>query len=59
MDQTTAAAPPGAAVKPTVSSPLPIHGIEYGGARPLFCIPLVPVDLEVARVLRDIVREPW
>ena len=46
MDQTTAAAPPGTPVKPTVSSPLSIRGIEYGGVKPLFCIPLVPVDLD-------------
>jgi 3-dehydroquinate dehydratase-1 len=32
-------------MKPTVTSPLRVRGIEYGGAKPLFCIPLVPVDL--------------
>ena len=28
-----------------MSAPLRIRGLEYGGARPLFCIPLVPPDL--------------
>jgi 3-dehydroquinate dehydratase-1 len=32
-------------VRPTVTSPLRIRGLEFGGARPLFCIPLVPSDL--------------
>src|SRR5436190_18453139 len=32
-------------MRPTVSAPLRIRGLEYGGARPLFCIPLVPPDL--------------
>jgi 3-dehydroquinate dehydratase-1 len=36
----------GTPVRPTVSSPLRIRDIDYGGAKPLFCIPLVPVDLE-------------
>ena len=32
-------------MKSTVSSPLRVRGLEYGGPRPLFCIPLVPTDL--------------
>lgn len=32
-------------MKPTVESPLRIRGLEYGGAKPLFCIPIVPADL--------------
>lgn len=32
-------------MRPTVSPPLRIRGLEFGGARPLFCIPLVPADL--------------
>ena len=31
-------------MKSTVTSPLRVRGLEYGGAKPLFCIPLVPVD---------------
>jgi 3-dehydroquinate dehydratase-1 len=31
-------------MKPTVTSPLSIRGLEYGGPNPLFCVPLVPVD---------------
>ena len=31
-------------MKPTVTSPLRVRRIEYGGARPLFCIPLVAAD---------------
>ena len=29
----------------TLSRPLRIRGIEFGGEKPLFCIPLVPADL--------------
>ena len=32
-------------MKSTVTSPLQLRGLEYGGPTPLFCIPLVPVDL--------------
>ena len=32
-------------MRPTVSSPLRIREVQYGGAQPLFCIPLVPADL--------------
>ena len=32
-------------MRPTVSPPLRIRGLEYGGAQPLFCIPLVPADV--------------
>jgi 3-dehydroquinate dehydratase-1 len=32
-------------MRPTVSPPLRIRGLEFGGAQPLFCIPLVPPDL--------------
>lgn len=31
-------------MKPTVEAPLPIRGIEFGGSKPLFCIPIVSVD---------------
>ena len=31
-------------MKSTVSSPLRVRGLEYGGPKPLFCVPLVPVD---------------
>ena len=31
-------------MKSTVTSPLRVRGVEYGGSKPLFCIPLVPVD---------------
>ncbi len=31
-------------MRPTVSSPLQIRGLQYGGAAALFCIPLVPTD---------------
>jgi 3-dehydroquinate dehydratase-1 len=31
-------------MRPTVSPPLRVRALEYGGARPLFCIPLVPAD---------------
>lgn len=32
-------------MRPTVSSPLQIREVRYGGAQPLFCIPLVPEDI--------------
>ena len=32
-------------MKSTVTSPLRVRGVEYGGPKPLFCVPLVPVDL--------------
>jgi len=32
-------------VRPCVEAPFFLRGIEYGGARPLFCIPLVANDL--------------
>lgn len=32
-------------MKSTVTSPLRVRGLEFGGPKPLFCIPLVPVDL--------------
>lgn len=31
-------------MKPMVTAPLRIRGLEFGGAKPLFCIPLVPED---------------
>ncbi|MBL8178856.1 MAG: type I 3-dehydroquinate dehydratase [Bryobacterales bacterium] len=31
-------------MKPTVEAPLRVRGLEFGGAKPLFCIPIVPVD---------------
>lgn len=31
-------------MKPSVETPLRIRGLEYGGAKPLFCIPIVPAD---------------
>jgi 3-dehydroquinate dehydratase I len=33
-------------MKPTVTSPLRVRGLNYGGDRPLFCIPLVATDLD-------------
>jgi 3-dehydroquinate dehydratase-1 len=32
-------------MKPKVQSPIRIRGLEYGGEKPLFCIPIVPRDL--------------
>jgi len=32
-------------MRPTVPTPVRIRGLEFGGAQPLFCIPLVPEDL--------------
>ena len=32
-------------MKSTVTLPLRVRGLEYGGTKPLFCIPLVPADL--------------
>lgn len=32
-------------MKATVTSPLRVRGLEFGGPKPLFCIPLVPVDV--------------
>lgn len=32
-------------MKPTVTSPLRVRRLEFGGSQPLFCIPLVPVDM--------------
>ena len=32
-------------MKSTVTSPLRVRGLEYGGLQPLFCIPLVATDL--------------
>ena len=32
-------------MRPTVESPIRIRGLEYGGQKPLFCIPIVPRDL--------------
>lgn len=32
-------------MKSTVTSPLRVRGLEFGGAKPLFCVPLVPADL--------------
>jgi 3-dehydroquinate dehydratase-1 len=31
-------------MKPTVESPIQIRGLEFGGQKPLFCIPMVPRD---------------
>lgn len=31
-------------MKSTVTSPLRVRGLDFGGPQPLFCIPLVPVD---------------
>ena len=46
-------------MRPTVEAPIRIRNVEYGGAKPLFCIPLVganPADLkaqaEIARALQ-------
>ncbi len=32
-------------MRPCVESPFSVRGIEYGGAKPLFCVPLVAQDL--------------
>jgi 3-dehydroquinate dehydratase-1 len=32
-------------MRPTVEPPIRIRGLEYGGQKPLFCIPIVPRDL--------------
>lgn len=32
-------------MRPCVETPLNVRGLEYGGARPLFCAPLVAADL--------------
>src|ERR1700722_17162067 len=31
-------------MRPTVTPPLSIRGIDFGGAQPLFCVPLVATD---------------
>jgi 3-dehydroquinate dehydratase-1 len=33
-------------MRPCVASPFSVRGLEYGGAKPLFCIPLVATDLD-------------
>ena len=33
-------------MRPCVEMPLKVRALEYGGARPLFCVPLVAADLE-------------
>lgn len=33
-------------MRPTVSPPLRIRGIEFGGPKPLFCVPLVAANLD-------------
>ena len=33
-------------MRPCMKQPFSVRGIEYGGARPLFCVPLVADDLE-------------
>jgi 3-dehydroquinate dehydratase I len=32
-------------MKPKVTSPLRIRGLEFGGEKPLFCIPIIPHDI--------------
>ena len=32
-------------MRPRVAAPFAVRGVEYGGAKPLFCIPLVAADL--------------
>lgn len=32
-------------VRPAIESPIRIRGLEFGGPKPLFCIPIVPRDL--------------
>ena len=32
-------------MRPRVEAPFAVRGLEYGGARPLFCVPLVAADL--------------
>lgn len=33
-------------MRPVVDTPVNLRGLEFGGARPLFCVPLVAPDLE-------------
>src|SRR5438046_2373676 len=45
-------------MKPCVTSPLRIRDVEFGGSRPLFCIPLVagnlPELVEQAKVAKEL-----
>ncbi len=33
-------------MRPLVEAPFAVRGLEYGGARPLFCVPLVAADMQ-------------
>jgi 3-dehydroquinate dehydratase-1 len=41
-------------MRPTVVSPIRIRGLEYGGQKPLFCIPIVPRDLAELTVQAEV-----
>src|SRR5579871_6913778 len=43
-------------MKPTVQPPLQIRGLEYGGPRPLFCIPLVAGNLDELSAQAEVAR---
>ena len=44
-------------MRPTVSPPLRIRGIEFGGAKPLFCVPLVPAGLDQLRAQAEVAHQ--
>lgn len=44
-------------MRPLVRRPLRIRSIEFGGAKPLFCVPLVATDLDSLLRQADVARE--
>jgi 3-dehydroquinate dehydratase len=44
-------------MRPCVSRPLRIRSVEFGGAKPLFCVPLVAADLNVLLRQAGVARE--
>ena len=48
-------------MRPCVEMPLKVRGLEYGGVKPLFCVPLVAADLGSllvqARVAHDLAAD--
>jgi len=48
-------------MRPCVAEPFVVRGLEYGGARPLFCIPLVAADrqqlLDQAKVAHELAAD--
>jgi 3-dehydroquinate dehydratase-1 len=44
-------------MRPCVSRPLRIRSIEFGGAKPLFCVPLVATDIDSLLRQADVARE--